>query len=71
MRNVLIAVGNSGNPSLAEDAKRLLGDENPIVRGAAVWALSRLLPHDEFSQLAAQANETDESVREEWAVSSS
>jgi epoxyqueuosine reductase len=41
------------------------------VRGAAVWALSRLLPREEFSQLAAQANDNDDSVREEWAVSSS
>jgi epoxyqueuosine reductase len=68
MRNVLTAIGNSGDRSLIGDARRLLGDENPIVRSAAVWALSRLLSHDEFAQLAAQANETDESVREEWAI---
>lgn len=71
MRNVLIAIGNSGDASLIEDARRLLHDENALVRGAAVWALSRLLPRDEFSQLAAQVNETDESVREEWAMPSS
>ena len=66
MRNVLTAIGNSGDRSLVDDALRLLSDENSLVRGAAVWALSRLLPHDEFSELATQANETDESVREEW-----
>jgi epoxyqueuosine reductase len=71
MRNVLIAIGNSGDPSLVDDARRLLHDESALVRGAAVWALSRLLPRDEFSGLAAQANEADESVREEWAASSS
>jgi epoxyqueuosine reductase len=71
MRNVLIAIGNSDDPSLVDDARRLLHDESPLVRGAAVWALSRLLPRDEFSELAAQANDPDESVREEWAASSS
>src|SRR5439155_17333218 len=44
VRNVLIAIGNSGNPALAAEAERLLDDEAPLVRGAAVWALSRLVP---------------------------
>ena len=42
VRNVLIAIGNSGDASLAVEAERLLGDTSPLVRGAAVWALSRL-----------------------------
>ncbi len=42
IRNVLIAIGNSGDASLADEAERLLGDESPLVRGAAVWALGRL-----------------------------
>ena len=71
IRNVLIAIGNSGDPSLIEDARRLVRDENPLVRGAAVWALSRLLSRDEFSQLAAEANDADESVRDEWTMPSS
>ena len=40
-------------PSLADAAKRLLGDESALVRGAAVWALSQLMPSDEFELLAA------------------
>jgi len=38
------------------------------VRGAAVWALSRLLDGAEFSELAAKAmrGEADETVRAEW-----
>ncbi len=68
MRNVLTAIGNSGDISLAPEARRLLEDPNPLVRGAAVWALSRLLSDQEFSELAAASNDNDESVRDEWAA---
>ena len=44
VRNVLIAIGNSGDAALAAEAERLLDDASPLVRGAAVWALSRLVP---------------------------
>jgi epoxyqueuosine reductase len=69
VRNVLIAIGNSGEPALAAAAERLLSDASPLIRGAAVWALGRLEP----TRLAAlaqtgQAAETDASVREEWAA---
>lgn len=70
IRNVLIAVGNSGKKDLAGEATRLLGDPSPIVRGAAVWALSRLVDERAFDALAAshEANERDPSVREEWMM---
>ncbi|MBN9595932.1 MAG: tRNA epoxyqueuosine(34) reductase QueG [Afipia sp.] len=69
LRNVLIAIGNSSEASLAADARRLLDDANPLVRGAAVWALSRLLPRAEFVALAdTQSNDADEDVREEWTA---
>ena len=42
VRNVLIAIGNSGDAALAEEAERLIDDASPLVRGAAVWALGRL-----------------------------
>ncbi len=42
VRNVLIAIGNSGDTALAADAERLLGDASPLVRAMAVWALRRL-----------------------------
>ena len=42
VRNVLIAIGNSGDASLAREAERLLDDASPLVRGAAVWALSAI-----------------------------
>jgi len=51
VRNVLIAIGNSGDASLAGEAERLLDDSSPLVRGAAVWALRKLLPAEKFSAL--------------------
>jgi epoxyqueuosine reductase len=69
VRNVLIAIGNSGERALASEAERLLSDASPLVRGAAVWALGRLAP----GRLAAIAPERsgcdrDASVQEEWAA---
>jgi len=68
IRNVLIAIGNSGDATLAPEAERLLDDPSPLVRGGAVWALSRLAPHRLAVLTGKRANETDESVREEWAA---
>ena len=51
VRNVLIAIGNSGDASLASEAERLLDDVSPLVRGAAVWALGRLLPREKIETL--------------------
>jgi epoxyqueuosine reductase len=68
VRNVLIAIGNSNDADLTDAAERLLSDDSPLVRGAAVWALSQLMGRDEFSKLAARAvtAEPDETVRAEW-----
>ncbi|MEP7030210.1 MAG: tRNA epoxyqueuosine(34) reductase QueG [Pseudolabrys sp.] len=66
VRNVLYAIGNSGDASLASEAERLLVDASPLVRGAAVWALSRLLPPENIS--AMRRTDDDASVNEEWAA---
>jgi epoxyqueuosine reductase len=68
LRNVLIAVGNSGDATLADDARTLLKSSSPLVRGAAVWALSRLLAEREFAALTQShaTNESDAGVQEEW-----
>jgi epoxyqueuosine reductase len=66
VRNVLIAIGNSGDANLAVEAQRLLDDASPLVRGAAVWALSRLLPHEQLAALAEKQPDDDASVKEEW-----
>jgi epoxyqueuosine reductase len=67
IRNVLIAIGNSGNISLAAEAERLLDDASPLVRGAAVWALSRLDPARLAACADAHGRERDLDVRDEWA----
>ena len=70
VRNVLIAAGNSGDVSLVGGVRTLLGDASPLVRGAAVWALSRLAPEAEFAERAASAvkTESEEAVRNEWLL---
>jgi epoxyqueuosine reductase len=68
IRNVLIAIGNSGDRALAVETERLLDDASPLVRGAAVWALGRLDPQRLAALAEKRARETDESVREEWMV---
>lgn len=72
LRNVLIAIGNSGTAALAPEVLRLLGDEHALIRGAAVWALSRLVDWEAFAELRALhlPVETDESVRAEWRTAS-
>jgi epoxyqueuosine reductase len=67
VRNVLIAIGNSGDAAMAGTAEHLLDDAAPLVRGAAVWALSRLDAR-RLAELAGthRARETDATVLDEW-----
>jgi epoxyqueuosine reductase len=66
VRNVLIAIGNSGEPALAMEAERLLDDPSALVRAMAVWALQRL---GAASRHAARAtDERDPDVRAEWTL---
>lgn len=67
VRNVLIALGNSGDRTLAGVAERRLADDSPLVRAMAVWALRRLAPERAAGLEAdARARETDPDVRREW-----
>ncbi|MDJ1160168.1 tRNA epoxyqueuosine(34) reductase QueG [Chelatococcus sp. SYSU_G07232] len=68
LRNVLVAIGNSGDARLAPEAERLLADPAPVVRGAAVWALAQLLPREALEPLASAhaPGETDAEVLAEW-----
>jgi epoxyqueuosine reductase len=72
IRNVLIAIGNSNDSALAIEAERLIDDESPLVRGAAVWALSQLMAREAHLSRATDALriESDETVRAEWAKAS-
>jgi epoxyqueuosine reductase len=68
VRNVLIAIGNSGDAALADEALRLLDDASPLVRAMAVWAIGRLLSPEAVARHAAERleREDDPDVREEW-----
>ncbi|GBF58632.1 epoxyqueuosine reductase [Candidatus Phycosocius bacilliformis] len=68
LRNVAIGLGNSGQASHVPAARHLSQHENPLVRGAGVWALQQLLPAGDFSALAktSMAQEENASVRAEW-----
>ncbi|ESY64232.1 tRNA epoxyqueuosine(34) reductase QueG [Mesorhizobium sp. M0051] len=70
VRNTLIAAGNSGDTALAVSVRALLDDASPLVRGAAIWALARLVPDAEYSERAAIGlkTETDTAVRDEWRL---
>jgi epoxyqueuosine reductase len=68
VRNVLIAIGNSGDVTLAVDAERLLADASPLVRGAAVWALGRLDARRLAALTLRHATESDPDVRDEWSA---
>jgi epoxyqueuosine reductase len=69
IRNVLIAAGNSGDTELLPMVGKLLGDPAPLVRGAAIWALSRLAERGAFERHRARLapSEPDEDVKAEWA----
>ena len=66
--NCLIAAGNSGDRGFLPDILHLTGDDAPIVRAMAVWALSRIGDAADVLQRGrhAQDRETDEMVRDEW-----
>jgi epoxyqueuosine reductase len=66
LRNVAYALGNSAAPATALPAiERLLADPSPLVRGAAVWAFSRLAP-DQLAERRRLSRESDPAVRAEW-----
>jgi epoxyqueuosine reductase len=68
VRNVAYALGNSAVRETALPAvEKLLKDPSPLVRGAAVWALSRLAP-DQVAQRQRMTRETDAAVRAEWSA---
>ena len=68
VRNVLIAIGNSGDPALAAVAEERLADTSPLVRAMAVWALAELLDRASFGRAGARhaGSEPDPAVRAEW-----
>ena len=70
LRNVLIAIGNSGDASLGSVALERLSHASPVVRGAAAWAAIRLFGRSAFLARAWEAcrAERDPDVRAEWEL---
>ena len=68
LRNVLIAMGNSGEPSFAETVRTRLDDASPLVRAMAVWSLARLCDAGQLAECAARygVGENDPHVQAEW-----
>ncbi len=69
VRNVLIAIGNSGDRGLLATVEARLEDASPLVRGMAVWALQRL-DHKRLDESKNRffEHETDDDVRAEYQV---
>ena len=70
MRNLLIAIGNSKDPSLCAIVREKLGAASPLVRAMAVWAAGQLFAATDFDALRAMhfSRETDVDVQREWAT---
>lgn len=67
VRNVLIAIGNSGDRAFLREVRDRLDDPSALVRGAAAWALAQLADARTFADLAARyRNDPDLDVRAEW-----
>lgn len=68
IRNVLIAIGNSGNSDFIPGVEQKLCDPSPYVRAMAVWALGQLCNITRFQGLKKEYydNETNSDVRAEW-----
>ncbi len=68
LRNVLIAMGNAAGHEMSEHIEPHTSDKNPIVRGAAIWALKQHLNESAFDRYKVRAlkGETDDTVIAEW-----
>jgi epoxyqueuosine reductase len=67
IRNVLIAIGNSGSSELVPRVVARLEDTSPLVRAMAVWALAQLDPLRATKEREVHlTREVDEDVKTEW-----
>ena len=70
-RSYLYSDLSADDAAAAEGAMlMMLDDPSPLVRGAAVWALSRLLPAERLAVLAMdqRARESEPLVADEWTA---
>ena len=68
LRNVCVALGNTGDSRAVPALMEALRHDEPLVRGPAAWALGRIGRPEAMNALVqALATEKDESVRGELA----
>ena len=66
LRNVAVALGNSGDPEAVPPLIEALGDHESLIRAHAVWALGHLLGKEAIPLIEENlAEETHETVLEE------
>jgi epoxyqueuosine reductase len=66
IRNVMVAMGNSGHKAFIPYIKEALQDDEALIRTHAAWALWKLEGNESFDTLSKHLNvETESSVREE------
>ena len=69
LRNAAIVLGNAGNLSAEQELIAALDDTEPMIRGAAAWALGRLSSPVADAALRTRLNvEVDEIVRKEIEI---
>ncbi|MFD0916907.1 tRNA epoxyqueuosine(34) reductase QueG [Pseudahrensia aquimaris] len=68
IRNCLIAAGNTEDQQFSKHVEQHLSDPDPLVRGAAVWALGELVPDAMQRYAKHREMERDEQVLDEWAM---
>ena len=68
IRNVLIASGNSGDANLIPVIQSYVINQEPVIRVSAIWALSQLMPHADFTAYAEHQmkSEYNQDVLAEW-----
>ena len=66
LRNVCVALGNSGDPQAVPALIKALHDDEPLIRGHAAWALGRIRGEESKRALQeAMASEEDEETLQE------
>jgi epoxyqueuosine reductase len=72
VRNVVVALGNSGDEASVPPLEQALWDESPVVRAHAVWALARIGSAEAIELLRGRKEvEEDPVVLEEFACTDS
>jgi epoxyqueuosine reductase len=62
LRNVAVALGNSGNPQAIPPLIKVLDDEEPLIRAHAVWALGELSGPEIISVIQGKLNAEKEDI---------